>query len=154
MASPDFTPLYRGGVGFEHFLNVLESATRNRDAEISTLPYNIEKIGGDTYCITIALAGFDKKDISVVAEPNLLTVRGKRARHKDADYLYQGITCYCFERTFDLADYIVAQDANLEHGLLTINLACLLPDRLKTRRIEIRKSFDPKQQEIVERKAN
>ena len=42
-----------------------------------------------------------------------------------------------FERRFQLADYVVVNDANLVNGLLSISLKRELPEALKPRRVEI-----------------
>ena len=44
-------------------------------------PYNIRKTGKDRYSIEVALAGFNKKDVEVEYEDNLLTVRTSKLKN-------------------------------------------------------------------------
>ena len=41
-------------------------------------PYNIRRAGKDKYAIEVAVAGFNKKDVEVEFEDNLLTIRTKK----------------------------------------------------------------------------
>jgi molecular chaperone IbpA len=42
-----------------------------------------------------------------------------------------------FKQSFNLADHVKVIGANVEHGLLTIDLVREVPEQLKPRRIEI-----------------
>ena len=42
-----------------------------------------------------------------------------------------------FKQSFNLADHVKVVGANVEHGLLTIDLVREVPEQLKPRRIEI-----------------
>ena len=51
-------------------------------------PYNIRKAGKDKYAIEVAVAGFNKDDVEVEYEDNLLTVKTKdvkRTEEKEGD---------------------------------------------------------------------
>ncbi len=50
--------------------------------------------------------------------------------------LHQGIPL-SFKQSFNLADHVKVAGANVEHGLLTIDLVREVPEQLKPRRIEI-----------------
>ena len=52
-------------------------------------------------------------------------------------YLHRGIAARGFERRFDLADFVKVTGANLENGLLSIDLTREVPEEMKPRRIEI-----------------
>ena len=87
-------------------------------------PYNIEQRGEASYRITLALAGFAESDISITLENNQLVVRGRQA--EDAEervFLHRGIAARQFQRSFVLADGVEVSGAQLEHGLLHIDLA-------------------------------
>ncbi len=135
MATLDFTPLYHSTVGFDR-LPMLLSQALDRD-EGGYPPYNIEKTGDDTYRVVMALAGFSKDDIEIVSENNRLSVRGGIKDKNATTYLHQGIAQRTFQRVFDLADYIVVAGANMENGLLIIDLKRELPEALKPRTIPI-----------------
>lgn len=104
-------------------------------------PYNIERVaGGDTVAellrITLAVAGFTRDQLDVSVEDNQLTVRGRQEDDKERAYLHRGIAARQFQRTFVLADGIEVHAADLDSGLLTIDLVRHLPERL-IRRVEI-----------------
>jgi molecular chaperone IbpA len=52
------------------------------------------------------------------------------------ELLHQGIPL-SFKQSFSLADHVKVAGANVEHGLLTIDLVREVPEELKPRRIEI-----------------
>jgi molecular chaperone IbpA len=106
--------------------------------ESSYPPYNIEKCGEDQYRIVMAVAGFSKEDIEVIAEHNRLTVRGQINKERDGrTYLHRGIATRSFQRQFDLADFVEVTGATMGDGLLVIDLKRELPEELKPRKIEI-----------------
>lgn len=135
MATFDFTPLFRSTVGFDRVPMLLNLAMQREDTGYP--PYNIEKCGEDQYRIVMAVAGFSKDDISVIAERNRLTVRGQLKEKPERIYLHRGIATRSFERQFDLADFIEVEGATMGDGLLVIELKRELPEELKPRKIEI-----------------
>lgn len=131
----DFTPYRRSSVGFDRLFNLLEAGAREDD---KFPPFDIEKVGDESFRITLAVAGFRPEDIELVAQQNLLTVTGKRADDDDkGEYLHRGIAARAFERRFQLADFIEVGSATFEHGLLSIELKRVVPEAAKPRRIEI-----------------
>jgi molecular chaperone IbpA len=136
MATLDFTPLFRSSVGFDRVPMLLSHAMQREES--SYPPYNIEKCGEDQYRIVMAVAGFGKDDIEVIAEHNRLTVRGQINKERDGrTYLHRGIATRSFQRQFDLADFVEVTGATLGDGLLVIDLKRELPEELKPRKIEI-----------------
>ena len=51
--------------------------------------------------------------------------------------LHQGLAFRAFKQTFNLDDHVKVASANLEHGLLLIDLVREVPEQLKPRRIEV-----------------
>jgi molecular chaperone IbpA len=135
MATLDFTPLFRSSVGFDRVPTLLAHAMQREDSGYP--PYNIEKCGEDEYRIVMAVAGFGKDDIEVVAEANRLTVRGQMKERDGRTYLHRGIATRSFQRHFDLADFVEVTGATMGDGLLIIDLKRELPEELKPRKIEI-----------------
>lgn len=136
MRTVDLTPLYRSVVGFDRLADLLDSAST--EAATGYPPYNIERTAENAYRIEIAVAGFKAEDLNIEVKENLLTVQGRKAANDDAKrYLHRGLAERNFDRRFQLADYVVVQDAQLAHGLLSISLKRELPEALKPRRIEI-----------------
>jgi molecular chaperone IbpA len=137
MRGYDFTPFRRSTVGFDRLFDFLESASRAEQENYP--PFDIEKLGDDLYRITIAVAGFKRDEIDIVAHQNMLTITGRRAEQKgrDGSYLHMGIANRAFERRFELADFVRVTGADLADGLLTIELAREIPETMKPRKIAI-----------------
>ncbi|QDZ06858.1 Hsp20 family protein [Sphingomonas panacisoli] len=132
----DFTPYRRSTVGFDRLFDLLETSAR---ADTETYPpFDIEQQGEDQYRITLAVAGFRPDEIEIVAQNNQLTVTGKRKEEADTGrYLHRGIATRAFERRFQLADFVVVEDASFDSGLLRISLKREIPEAMKPRKIEI-----------------
>ena len=133
----DFSPYRRSTVGFDRLFDFLENA-RTEQAD-NYPPYDIEKVSDDRYRITLAVAGFKPGEIDITARQNLLVISGRKAenRNKDGNYVHMGIATRAFERRFELADFVRADGADLQDGLLTIDLVREIPDAMKPRKIEI-----------------
>lgn len=133
----DLSPLYRSVVGFDRLANLLDAAQK-ADGPAGYPPYNIETVGENAYRIEIAVAGFKREELNIEARENTLTVIGRRAANDEGKrYLHRGLAERNFERSFQLADYVVVTGADLRDGLLAIALERQLPESLKPRRIEI-----------------
>ncbi|KZX74946.1 heat-shock protein [Oleiphilus sp. HI0009] len=138
MRSIDLSPLYRTAIGYDHVLNLLESASRGDSKNTGYPPYNIEVIESDKYQITLAVAGFSKNEIQITSERNKLNIKGKHvADHKERKFLHQGIAGRDFERTFELAEHVRVVGADLENGLLKVDLVKEIPEAMKPKKIEI-----------------
>lgn len=141
----DFTPLYSSMIGVDRMIDLVETALRS-GASASYPPYDIEKTGEDSYRISLAVAGFAPTDLEIVATPNLLVIKGKRASSEGQGartFLHQGLAQRAFERRFELADFVVVKDARHAHGVLSIDLARETPEALKPRQVPIRVSALP-----------
>ena len=126
---------------FEQFENMLGNG--NLSMQSNYPPYNIRKTGKDTYSIEIALAGFNKKDVEVEFEDNLLTVRTKQVNKSDnqnenGEIIHKGISQRQFARSFTIADDVKVNGAELKDGLLTIACERIVPDYKKKKLIEIK----------------
>lgn len=144
MRTFDLTPLFRSTIGFEHLARMIDSAARLDEQAVSYPPYNIEKIGDDSYRIVMAVAGFSENEIDITSEGNRLTIVG-RARKDEGNiqYLHRGIAGRSFERRFDLADHILIKDAAMVNGLLYISLERLVPEEMRPRNIKIANMLSP-----------
>ena len=137
----DFAPLFGSTVGFDHVFDLLQSATRADQSSDKFPPYDIERVGKESYKIVLAVAGFSREELSLTAERNLLTVEGKRAA-ADAggearDILHRGIGARAFKQTFSLRTMSRSRLASLADGLLTVELVREIPDIMRPRQIEI-----------------
>ena len=138
MRTFDLSPLYRSTVGFDRMFNLLDQVT---GAEAPSYPpYNIELTGENAYRITVAVAGFSDKELSIESRENTLTIKGAKEQPADgprAESLYQGIAARAFERRFQLADHVLVTGAQLENGLLHVDLVREIPEAQKPRQIKI-----------------
>jgi molecular chaperone IbpA len=128
----DYSPFYRSTVGFDHLLNLLDTS-----ADQGYPPYNIERSDENNYRVTVAVAGFAEKDLSVDVKDRVLTVSGKREDGAKANFLHQGIAGRAFERSFQLAEHVEVEAARLENGLLHVDLERIVPEEKRPRRITI-----------------
>ena len=139
MRTYDLSPLFRYSVGFDRIENLMTSAVNRADHSSSYPPYNIEALGDNTYRITMAVAGFGEEDLEITQKENSLVIDGKaRQGNGEVSYLHQGIASRAFERNFDLADYVKVTGANIENGMLTVDLERELPEALKPHKIAIK----------------
>ncbi|MFO1147112.1 MAG: Hsp20 family protein [Alsobacter sp.] len=138
MRQYDLSPLYRSTIGFDRLFSMLDQVS-GPDGANSYPPYNIERTGDNAYRISVAVAGFNDRDIAIEVKENVLSVRGekKAAEERKSDVLYQGIAARTFERRFQLADYVQVTGATLENGLLHIDLVREIPEAKKARQIPI-----------------
>ncbi len=138
MRTYDLTPFYRSTVGFDRLFSLLDQATS--DGSPGYPPYNIERTGENAYRISVAVSGFSKDELSIVAKENTLTIKGEKAASEAKDkaqVLYRGIAARAFERAFQLADFVVVKNASLENGLLHVDLVREIPEAKKPRSIPI-----------------
>lgn len=93
-------------------------------AGITYPPYNILKLSNTEYVIELAVAGFNKEDISISEDKDTLVITGdmKSPTQTDLKYLHKGIAGRKFKREFALGKNIKVLDAKLDNGILKINL--------------------------------
>ena len=92
----------------------------------------------DTYRIVMALAGFKRNEIDIVAERETLHVTGRKEKDGvERTFLHRGIAARDFEQRFQLANHVKVTGATFEDGMLTIELVREVPEALKPRRIVI-----------------
>ena len=138
MIAFDFSPFYRSTIGFDRMAQFLENASRASEIDNGYPPYNIESVGEDRYRVTIAVAGFSQENLEIEVKENVLHVSGNKGDGtEDRQYLHQGIAGRAFRRQFRLADHVKAEDAALDHGLLTVDLVREVPEAMKPRTIPI-----------------
>ena len=142
MRTIDFSPAFRSTIGFDRMARLIDAAnqTSGTATQPNYPPYNIEKVGEDAYRITMAVAGFSEADIDITVKESNLTVSGKAEKKEEgetATFLHRGIAARAFERRFDLADHPIVSGAEIENGLLHIDLVREVPEEKKPRRIAI-----------------
>ena len=119
----DLTPLYRSTIGFDRLGSLLDTLGAFEGDTPSYPPYNIERVGENEYRISMAVAGFGEKDLTIEVKENTLAIRGeKQTEVEQSTYLHRGIAARQFQRSFVLAEGIDVTGAELRNGLLTVEL--------------------------------
>ena len=127
---------------FDHFENFFDDDQSFHTSLTSTFPfYNIVKKGNNKFDIEVALAGYDKKDISVEYEDNLLRIKSiqqtKSDKEKDG-VIHQGIAKRYFSKAFTIADDVEIEGAELKNGLLKVSLKKIVPEGKKPKQITVK----------------
>jgi molecular chaperone IbpA len=139
MRTYDLAPFYRSTVGFDRLFSLLDQTSS--DGSPGYPPYNIERTGENAYRITVAVSGFSRDELSIVAKENTLTIKGEKVANENnqpkSEVLYRGIAARAFERAFQLADFVQVKNASLENGLLHVDLVREIPEAKKPRQIPI-----------------
>lgn len=132
---PDF---HRATVGFDRMFNDLGREFANSKSQ-GYPPYNVIQENDDEYTISLAIAGFSMDDLDITLEKNVLTIEGTSPEVPEGkNYLHKGIGNRNFRRQFTLAEHIEVEDAELENGMLHINLVRNVPEAQKPKKISIR----------------
>ena len=116
-------------LGFDQLDRLVErTAKASNDAYP---PYNIEIITATCYRITIALAGFSIDDVVITLESNQLIVKGSQPQgDSQREFLHRGIATRQFQRSFILADGVKVSGAEMDNGLLHIDLEREVPEKI------------------------
>ena len=112
-------------LGFDEFERVLTRVAKSSGDGFP--PYNIERLTSDgqnedILRITLAVAGFSRDQLDITVEDRQLTIKGQQRDEPKRIYLHQGIAARQFIRTFVLADGIEVNSADLQDGMLSIDL--------------------------------
>ncbi|SFA99066.1 Molecular chaperone IbpA, HSP20 family [Poseidonocella pacifica] len=92
-------------------------------------PYNIEQSSDHSYRITLAVAGFREEDLSITVEDRQLVIRGRQTEEEESRiFLHRGIAARQFQRSFVLAEGVEVGAAQLENGLLHVDLSRARPE--------------------------
>ncbi len=114
-------------LGFEQLERLVERTAKT--ASEGYPPFNIEAVSETEYRITVAVAGCRDEDLQITVEDRQLLVRGRQSEDiTDRVYLHRGIAARAFQRSFVLADGVEVGAAELEHGLLHIDLRRQAPE--------------------------
>ena len=150
----DFTPLFRSTIGFDRLARLVDTANRVDSTAQSYPPYDIETTGEDAYRLTMAVAGFAQGELDITVHENTLIVTGKAQNDtENGRYLHHGIARRAFERRFSLADHLKVTGANLDNGLLHVDLVREVPEAMKPRTVKIGTVEAASPPQVTERKA-
>ncbi len=132
------TPLMKSFVGFDNLFDEFEKVASHKD---HTFPsYNIEKLNETDFEITIALAGYNENEIDAELKQGLLTVSAGGSEGEQKNYIHRGIAKRAFCRQFRVAETVEVIGAELQNGILCINLHQSIPVADQAMKIEIKSS--------------
>ena len=106
-------------------------------------PYNVIKQDDDTFTIEVAVAGIPKEGLCVNTHEGVLTIEAnieklaKDVKDIEPEYLHKGIAGRRFSRTFNLAEHVYVKSADVENGILSVQLVREVPEELKPRNIPV-----------------
>ena len=120
-------------LGFDDIERALDRVTRS--ASDGYPPYNIERMARtqtepERLRITLAVAGFTRDQLDITLEERQLMIRGRQVDDKERAYLHRGIAARQFQKAFLLAEGMQVLGADLDNGLLCIDLARPEPERI------------------------
>ena len=123
---------------FDHFERMFDNETYHPQTNYP--PYNIVKTGTYTYNIEVALAGYNKKEISVEYADGVLNIKSiKEAKAEDKKgVIHKGIAKRYFSKSFTIAEDVKIEDAELKDGLLKIYLMKIVPEGKKPKTITVK----------------
>ena len=123
---------------FDHFERMFDDDFRF--PTVNYPPYNIVKTGTYTYNIEVALAGYNKKDISVEYADGVLNIKSiKEAKSEDIKgVIHKGIAKRYFSKSFTIADDVKIEGAELKDGLLKVYLMKIVPEGKKPKTITVK----------------
>jgi len=86
------------------------------------------------------MAGLTDKDVDVVLEDRTLSITYEKSEVEDDEgVIHKGLAQRSFKRSFNLADDIEVQKAQLKNGLLSIRMERIVPDEKKPQKIKLSK---------------
>ena len=121
-------------VGFDHLFSELEFTAKH--AQDHYPPHNIIRTSESDYLIELAIAGFSKDEISVEVKDRTLTVTGEHVS-KGREFIHRGISTKKFKRTFRLSEHVNVNGADIQDGILAIDLQYVIPEEMRPRKIKI-----------------
>ena len=123
-------------VGFDHIFDQLENI--HQHAKDTYPPHNVVKDEEMKYTLEIAVAGFKQEHIDIEVKDHILTISGNRpARREQSSYVHKGISARNWKKSFRLSEYTEVNGADLQDGILTVDLEVVLPKEKQPRKILI-----------------
>lgn len=132
----------RWSIGYSSTFDSLQQLAKQTKA-VSYPPYDIVNYDDETTQVSIAVAGFDKSDITISVTEGVLQINGAKKvaeEYEDAPKVtseHKGIASRPFHLTFAIAEYYEVVGAGLNNGMLNISLRKNLPEEKKPKIIDI-----------------
>jgi len=100
-------------------------------------PYNVIKHDNDDIRLEVAIAGFSKENITIEHHNSKLTIKGCIETDEDVNFHHKGISTRDFTLSWTLAEYVEVDSANVENGILTVELKQNIPEEKQPKLIKI-----------------
>ena len=126
--------LNRALIGFDTMFDALERRLANSSVDKNYPPHNVRRTDENQYEIQMAVTGFNKDEIAVTLEDDVLVIRGEsKTPNENADmvYIHRGLATRDFVKEFPLAEHIEVAGAEIKNGLLTVKLVRNVPEPVK-----------------------
>ena len=131
-----FTYPRSGFIGFDHIFDQLENI--HKHAKDTYPPHNVVKEDEFKFTLELAVAGFKQEHIDIEVNDGVLTIKGDRpARREQNKYVHKGISARNWKKSFRLSEYTEVNGADLQDGILTVDLEVVLPAEKQPRKILI-----------------
>ena len=122
-------------IGFDHVWSEIERLSDMSDNKLYP-PHNVVKHDDVNFTVELALAGYNKDDLTIEVKDGILVVTGDKSS-EEREYLHRGISAKKFTRTFRLSEHVVVEGADFKDGLLVIDLKVEIPEEKRPRNIKI-----------------
>ena len=83
--------------------------------------YNIKKVDDKYYIVEMALAGWNKSDVKITVDNGILSIEGK-IKSDANNYIHKGVAQRAFVKRLQLSEYVECKEAQLEDGMLKVDL--------------------------------
>lgn len=121
-------------IGFDRLLDEMNDAVKHANDHYP--PHNIIKESDTEYTIEIAVAGFNKDNISIEQKERSLIITGEY-KSKGREVIHRGISTRNFKRSFRLSEYVQVTGASFQDGILAVALKLEIPEEKQPRKISI-----------------
>lgn len=136
---------------FDSFFKDLDdvfSVPKGSLTSINYPPCNVVKTSENEYQIHLAVAGFKRDEITVVANNEYLKITGKKLAEVSSDseekddnypqYFFRGIAGREFLNKFQLSPNTYVKEVTLEDGILNVKLKREIPEEVKEKTYQIK----------------
>ena len=122
-------------IGFDRLFDDMERISNH---STNFPPYNVIKSSDDSYLIELAVAGFNKEELSIEFKDSILTVKGDNTTRQELEFVHKGISERNFVISWTLGDHVKVKSAEVVNGLLVISLVKEVPEEEKPKIIKIK----------------
>jgi len=110
---------------------------RGAESPANHVSYDVVSTGQDSFEVVAAVPGYTQDELTITVDGGVLTVRGEGKSQEGVAFVRRGIPRGKFELRFSLAEHVQVRDAQLQDGLLTVQLVREVPEALKPRTVAI-----------------